>query len=183
MSRRPTHRLAAVSRRSASWLALAATAAALSACGNDDEGTIPPENAESLRTGLERVEAFREAGNCALLPGAAEEVQAQVNALPASVDREVKGALQQGAAQLVALADDSDQCTPSGTTGAQETTEAPPPVEAPPVEPPPEEEPAEEEPPADENRGGEGRGPSGEGQPGQDGGGNGSGGTGGGEGD
>jgi hypothetical protein len=166
-------RLAAVSRRPASWLALAAAAAALSGCGGDEEGTIPPDNANALRAELERVEQAQAEGLCENAQAAAIRFRTAVDQLGADVDREVKGALQQGADRLVELSQDPNQCGVTGATGEEGQTDTPPPVE----DTPP---PVPDEPPADEgdDDGGEGNGPGGGGDDGGSDGDNGSGGTG-----
>jgi hypothetical protein len=182
MRRARARRLAAVSRRPASWLALAAAVAALSACGSDDEGTIPPDNADALRAELEQVEQAQAEGLCENAQAAAIRFRTAVDQLGADVDREVKGALQQGADRLVELSQDPNQCGVTGATGEQQETDAGSAEEqAPPVQTPPEE-PSTDEPPTDED--GRGNGPPGGEPPGQSGDdgdsdrGNGSGGTG-----
>ena len=172
MSVARAHRLAAVSRRSASWLALAAIVAALSACGNDGDGTIPPTNADALKTELDDVESFRDSGECDNAAAAAQRFQDQVELLPAAVDDGVKRALREGGIQLEALTHDEEQCGgPTGTTGVQgETTEA---TTSTTTTEATAEEPQTEEPPIDEDGG---NGPPGGEPPGQ--GGGGSGGTG-----
>jgi hypothetical protein len=174
---RATLRLAAVSRRPLSWIALAATAAALSACGDDEEGTIAPSSADAMRAELDQVEQAQAEGLCENAQAAAIRFRNAVNQLGADVDREVKGALQGGANKLVELSSDPEQC--GGTTGVQgettDTTTTPTTTETTTEEPPP--------PPTDEgdDDAGQGNGPPGGEPPGQgDGSGddNGSGGTG-----
>ena len=143
-------------RATASALAVVC-AVALTACGSDDEGTIPPENGDAMLAQLDDVEQSVAANDCDTARSAAVGFTEQVDDLPSEVDPDVRKALVDAGNNLVQLTTDADQCSqtitgPSGQTGATEETD---PTTEPPAEetPPPEEEtpPAEEEtPPADE---------------------------------
>ena len=76
-------------------LALAA-ALALGGCGiGDDEPTVPEANAETLLERLDAVEESVSDSNCALAVQQAEEFAAEVEALPAEVDDELKQGLRE----------------------------------------------------------------------------------------
>ncbi len=141
-------------------------ALALAGCGLGNDGTIPESNADDLLADLQAIQDSVEDNNCGLAQDQAQEFTAGVDALPSSVDEEVRSGLTEAAAQLTELASDDSQCDPppeEGATGeaevvpedtaTQTTTEATTTTTAEPVEettteePPPEEveEPVEEE--------------------------------------
>ena len=169
--RRPNLRAAAL---------MAVCALALSACGDEEEGTIPAEPAQALQAQLDQIEASIDAGACDAAQTQALGFAQAVNELPADVDPRVRAQLVEAAGNLEALT--GIQCEPAATGATGE--ELPPPVEN--TEPdPPAEEPEIELPPADESKDkvkDKGSGPPedtpGSGEPGGDGGGGSSGGVG-----
>jgi hypothetical protein len=99
-------------------LALGALCAlALVACGSDDEGTIPPTNAQALLDDLEDAQAERDEQDCPGLVDAAGNLITDVEELPDTVDPEVRTALADGAQNLQDLANDESKCEPTGPTG------------------------------------------------------------------
>ena len=96
---------------------VAVCALALGACGGDDEGTIPPENAAVMLQSLDDARGERERENCQGIEDAAGNLLAAIDELPDSVDSEVRTALTAGAENLQTLADDSDKCQSAGATG------------------------------------------------------------------
>jgi hypothetical protein len=151
-------------------LALGATCAfALVACGSDDEGTIPPDDAQAMLDALGDAQAERDEQDCAGLADAAGNLITEVDDLPDSVDPEVRTALAEGGQNLQDLASDESKCEPAGPTGPTgpsgqqtETTEpatVPPVTETTTAETTTTEEQTVEEPPP--SGGGGGQGPSG----------------------
>jgi hypothetical protein len=158
-------------------LALGALCAlALVACGSDDEGTIPPTNAQALLDDLEDAQAERDEQDCPGLVDAAGNLITDVGELPDTVDPEVRTALADGAQNLQDLANDESNCQPTGPTGpsgqqtetvepttteafTETTTTETTTTEEEPVEPPPQ----------PGNEGNDGGGPPGGVPPGQDG--------------
>jgi hypothetical protein len=106
-------------------------------CGSNDlNGTIPQPNADTLRADLAQVQEAAARGDCATARSNAEQFKLDVNVLPATAGTDLKDALRDAGDQLVRLASDPSECTPSeatGETGAQttgssttSTTSAPP---------------------------------------------------------
>ena len=98
-------------------------ALAFAGCGSDDEGTIPPDDAENLLNQIEAVQAAVDENNCVLAEQHAQELIATVNNLPSDVDREVAGELTKAADNLRGMTTDPDECTTgaSGFDGVQTT--------------------------------------------------------------
>jgi len=154
--RNPVTRLAAMRARLPICLLVCGFALALAGCGSDDDGTIPPDDAEGLLTVLAAVEKYADEGNCELAQSQAAEFISRVNALPNDVDPEVAGELTKAATNLDGLA--ANDCTETGASGLDEVQ--PDTTEAEPTEPEttvtetttPEEETTTEEPPAEEEQ-------------------------------
>lgn len=110
-------------------LALAAlTAAALSACGENDAQLLPGETAREITANLDTVKQLADEGDCVGAENAAQQVSEQIGAL-GGVDESLKETLRDGATRLNEV-----------VTECEETTEA--------IEPaivPTEAEPAEED--------------------------------------
>ena len=116
--RNPVTRLAAMRGRLHIWLLVCGFALALAGCGSDDDGTIPPSDAEGLLTVLAAVEKYADEGNCELAQSQAAEFVSRVNALPNDVDPEVAGELTKAATNLDGLA--TNDCTETGASGLDE---------------------------------------------------------------
>jgi hypothetical protein len=84
--------------------ALALTAAALTACGDDGERRLLSRTkASELRSALSQVEETAAAGDCAAAGQHAAELSEQVSSLSARVDRDLRAALEDGASRLETL--------------------------------------------------------------------------------
>jgi len=156
MTMRAASRLASMPgiRARSSALAVVACAAALAACGGDDEGgPIPQEAGDQLIDQLDDIETLVQQGDCETAQQVAASFADGVDQLPEEVGGELRNRLVDASTNLESLT--TDQCT--GATGASgetgevppETTEEPTPEE--PAEPAPTE---EEEPPPEEDGGG-----------------------------
>jgi hypothetical protein len=81
-------------------LTLASAAAfTLAACGEDDAQLLPGETAREITANLDAVQQLADEGDCAGAESAALQVREQVEALT-GVDRQLKQALEEGAARL-----------------------------------------------------------------------------------
>lgn len=132
--------------------------AGLVACGGSDEGQVPRSDARELLRELDEVDRLVADENCTAAQDHAGEVQAKVEGLPASVDRELREALRAGANQLVDLTAPPD-CAADGEEPTETVPVEPPPPPEPPVETAPSDDDDDEERP--------GRGPDRDGPPGQ----------------
>jgi hypothetical protein len=118
-------RLAAMPRRTRISLLSCVLALALTGCGSNDDGTIPPDDAENLLNQLAAVEQDVDEGNCDFAQQHAQEFVSSVGALPNDVDPKVEQELASAASRLDELASDPSECTETGTsglTGDQPTT-------------------------------------------------------------
>jgi hypothetical protein len=116
-----TSTLAAVLRsgRISLALALAAGALGLSACGDDEGGTIPPENADALLAEVETLEQSIEADQCSNAAASVARLQDQVDLLPKEVGEPTKDDLRDltdNLQTLVASDCDEAQEAPDTTT-------------------------------------------------------------------
>jgi hypothetical protein len=158
--------------RPRTFLLACALAAFLGGCGSNDDATIPSAEGEDLVRTLDGIESSLASNNCELIDDQVQSFVEQVNALPEDVDPEVRKGLTQGAANLLALSEDPDQC--GEVTGATDTGGAEPetPTTTETEEPTTTSstttsttttstttEPDEEEPPPDQDEGDEGGGP------------------------
>lgn len=134
MTLRTPNTLAAMPGKGARPICAAAAMACaflLTACGGDDEGTIPPDAGQTLIAQLQEIEDEVNQANCDAAQVTASEFAATVDSLPQSVDPEVRRALDDASAQLETLTNDPDQClepeigttdTATSTTATEETT-------------------------------------------------------------
>ena len=96
-------------------LAAVACAAALAACGGDEEGGPIPESAgDQLLAQLEQIETAVNRGDCAAAQVAATGFAEQVNGL--EVEGQLRTALVDASVNLEGLTEDPEKCQP--TTGA-----------------------------------------------------------------
>lgn len=184
---RAVTRLGAMGRRLQISLLAPFAALALVGCGSGDDGTIPEQSGNDLLTLLETLQNDVNGGDCETIPGLADQLQAEIQALPSDVDPEVKTELLDAAANLETLSVDPPECVESGATGetglepstAEDPATPETPTEPIPEEPAPEEEPAPpeedtqapaEEPQGDQGGQGGGGGSSGSGGPSESGG-------------
>jgi hypothetical protein len=122
--------IAAVPRAKPIFAILALVASlAVAGCGSDNEsqGDLPPDDAATLLGQLEEVEANLDVGSCFVAADEADNLIADIQDLPSSVDGDLRRALENGAEQLRVLLEDPDQCerptTTSETTTEETTTE------------------------------------------------------------
>ncbi len=102
------------------------TVATFGGCGSSGD-SIPSGDADQLLKRLDEVEGAIESGKCEGAQASAQLFVTQVDQLPASVDSDVKKALDAGSERLSQLAADPEQCTQTGPSGfsGQQTTETP----------------------------------------------------------
>jgi hypothetical protein len=89
-------------RLPASLLALTLSAAAtlaFASCGEEDAQLLPGETAREITANLDAVQQLADEGDCTGAESAAQQVSEQISAL-AGVDRQLKGALEDGATRL-----------------------------------------------------------------------------------
>jgi hypothetical protein len=101
-------------------------AVAVAGCGGDDdpEPSIPGASADTLLATLQEIEDNVDVGSCLIAADKIDDLRAELDALPASVNEEVSQALENGADQLSILVEDPDQCDrPEETTTEETTTE------------------------------------------------------------
>ena len=117
-------RLARVLRtgRIALALALAAGAMGLAACGDDEDGTIPPEAADALLSEVDTLQQNVEADQCSNAAASVLRLREQVDLLPKEVGEPTKDDLRDLIDNLQTLV--SEQC--EETEEPQETTTTPP---------------------------------------------------------
>ena len=117
--------IAAVPRAKPIFAILALVASlAVAGCGSDNEsqGDLPPDDAATLLGQLEEVEANLDVGSCFVAADEADNLIADIQDLPSSVDGDLRRALENGAEQLRVLLEDPDQCE-RPTTTSEPTTE------------------------------------------------------------
>lgn len=86
-------------------ITVAAIAALLAASGCGQRGSlIPKTNAQALLLKLDVIEQQMASGACDQLPSSIGDAQAQVNALPSSVDPELRSRIEEGIANLTTQA-------------------------------------------------------------------------------
>ena len=85
---------------------------AIAGCGGDDapEPSIPPDDARILIDTLDEVESNVDVGSCLVAEEKTQELQAQIDRLPPSVNDDVVDALQRGTLNLGELIADPTQC-------------------------------------------------------------------------
>jgi septal ring-binding cell division protein DamX len=106
-------------------LILAAISAGVIACGGDN-GSSPSISGESARTLLAKITEIRanvDVGSCLVAEDKTDELLADIDELPASVNDDVTQALENGANNLKLLLTDPSQCEGRTTTTEPTTTE------------------------------------------------------------
>jgi len=81
-------------------LLLGVCAALVAACAGSTRGGIPAASASNLKSQLEDIRERVDAGNCGELNGQLRQVDEGIDALPGSVDEQLKQALRDGANRL-----------------------------------------------------------------------------------
>jgi hypothetical protein len=109
-------------------LTLAAAAAGLLGCGgnNGPEPSIPAGNAQTLVSKIDEIKANVDVGSCLVAADKTDDLLADIDALPSSVDQQVQNALVRGANNLKGLLTDPSKCQGRAET----TTSAPPTTES-----------------------------------------------------
>ncbi|MFL5907068.1 MAG: hypothetical protein ACJ75Z_05680 [Solirubrobacterales bacterium] len=108
-------------------LALAGASAGLFGCGGSSgpPASIPADNSQILLAKIQEIEANVQVGSCLVAESKTDDLIADVQNLPTSVNSDVKQALESGANNLKLLLSDPGQCqgrTTSTTTPS--TTES-----------------------------------------------------------
>jgi hypothetical protein len=105
-------------------ISLLAGALALGGCGGDDEPepSIPLDNASTLVSTLEEVQANVDVGSCIVAEGKVQEFLSELDGLPSGVNDEVVEALERGSQNLLGLIEE-DCDRPEETTTEETTTE------------------------------------------------------------
>lgn len=99
-------------------------ATVISACGEDRSNLLPGKNVNEISANLDTVQQLVDEGKCFEALNAANAVQSQAEALPASVDPKLKRSLLDGVVTLTILVGKQCEDDPSlGTTGTTGTTD------------------------------------------------------------
>ena len=103
-------------------LILAAASAAVIGCGNSGPSpSIPPQEAAVLSSKIDEIRANVDVGSCLVAADKTDDLIADINNLPSSVNRDVRQALDSGANNLKLLLTNPDKCQ-----GRSETTTSTP---------------------------------------------------------
>jgi hypothetical protein len=97
-----------------------AAAFALVSCGSGDKSLLPGDTADEIESNLSSVQEQAAAGDCEGAQASAAEVSQQVDELGPEVDRQLRAALAEGAAQVESVV---AACTPTETTEITTDTE------------------------------------------------------------
>jgi outer membrane murein-binding lipoprotein Lpp len=112
-------------------LMMAAVAAGVAGCGDSGPApSIPADDAQTLDAKIQEIEANVQVGSCLVAQTKTDDLIADVQDLPSSVDSDVRRALESGANNLKLLLSDPSQCatrttsttTPSTTESTTEST-------------------------------------------------------------
>jgi hypothetical protein len=107
-------------------LFLAGATAGVLGCGgrSGPDPSIPPQSAAVLSSKIDEIQANVQVGSCLVASDKTDDLIADIQELPSSVNSDVKSALQSGANQLKILLADPNQCE-GRTTTAETTTSTP----------------------------------------------------------
>jgi hypothetical protein len=108
-------------------LLLAGASAAVLGCGdsNGPDPSLAPQEAAVLNSKIDEIQDNVEVGSCLVASDKTDDLIADVQDLPSSVDSDVKTALENGANRLKLLLADPDQCEGRTTTSEPTTTSTP----------------------------------------------------------
>jgi hypothetical protein len=108
-------------------LILAGVSAGLLGCGGDSgpDPSIPGADAQTLLAKIEEVRANVDVGSCLVADEKTDELLADIDELPSSVNDDVRQALENGANNLKLLLTDPSQCEGRTTTTEPTITTAP----------------------------------------------------------
>jgi hypothetical protein len=119
-------RLRPVARLGLQILALAlgaAVAVGLVSCGSrDTKGLVPGDNAQQISANLSTVDQLASQGDCTDAAAAVAEVSSEIDALPSSVDPQLRDRLRAGAARLEDIVNSPGACETTTTTSSEPTT-------------------------------------------------------------
>jgi hypothetical protein len=107
-------------------LFLAAAAVGILGCGGSSgpDPSLTPQEAAVLSSKIDEIAANVQVGSCLVASDKTDDLIADVQQLPSSVNSDVKSALENGANQLKVLLADPTQCQ-GRTTTSQTTTSTP----------------------------------------------------------
>jgi hypothetical protein len=107
-------------------LFLAGVSAGVLGCGGSSgpDPSLTPQEAAVLNSKIDEIQANVQVGSCLVASDKTDDLIADIQELPSSVNSEVKTALENGANQLKILLADPDQC--EGRTTTSETTTSTP---------------------------------------------------------
>ena len=108
-------------------LVVAAASAALFGCGGSSgpDPSIPPQDAAVLRAKIDEIKANVDVGSCLVAADKTDDLLADIANLPASVNNDVKQALDDGANNLKLMLNDPSKCEGRSVTTTTESTTAP----------------------------------------------------------
>ena len=113
--RKPITRLAAMPRRGPICLLACVFALAFASCGSSNDGTIPPDEADTLLSLVAAVQNDAANGECDRAKAHAQELVSEVDQLPNEVDPDVANELAKAATNLEGLSE--TDCTDTGASG------------------------------------------------------------------
>jgi hypothetical protein len=100
-----------------------AAAAALIGCGNSGpDPSIPPQNAQTLLSKITEIRANVDVGSCLVAASKTDDLVADIQNLPSSVNSDVRKALDNGANNLKLLLADPSKCQGRTETTTSQTT-------------------------------------------------------------
>jgi hypothetical protein len=107
-------------------LIAAGVSAGLLGCGGDNgpDPSLSAQEAGVLVSRLDEIRSNVDVGSCLVAADRTEELLAEIEELPDSVNQDVRNALTRGATNLLDLLEDPEQCEPRTTT-VETTTTAP----------------------------------------------------------
>jgi hypothetical protein len=107
-------------------LFLAGVSAGVLGCGGSSspDPSLTPQEAAVLNSKIDEIQANVQVGSCLVASDKTDDLIADIQELPSSVNSDVKSALENGANQLKILLADPDQC--EGRTTTSETTTSTP---------------------------------------------------------
>jgi hypothetical protein len=108
-------------------LFLAAATAGVLGCGGSSgpDPSISAQEAAVLSSKIDEIQANVQVGSCLVAADKTDDLIADVQQLPSSVNSDVKSALLNGANQLKILLSDPTQCEGRTTTSSETTTSTP----------------------------------------------------------
>jgi hypothetical protein len=108
-------------------LVLGAASGALAGCGGDSgpDPSLSADEASLLDSKLQEIEDNVDVGSCLVAADRVDDLLADVNELPDSVNQQVKNALTRGGTNLKELLQDPEKCESRSTTTTTESTTAP----------------------------------------------------------